>query len=139
MKIDLKLILIVLLSILAVFFFFKYINANDDNLAKENKRLMKEVKLIEKQRDSLSLARTALQKEFDKIEERIKEREKTISNLNSQLLKNQKELDEKKKELAKILAGLDSINIEIERIRNFPPKREGESLMNSLTKKLNQK
>jgi septal ring factor EnvC (AmiA/AmiB activator) len=139
MKIDLKLILIVLLSILAVFFFFKYINANDDNLAKENKRLMKEVKLIEKQRDSLSLARIALQKEFDKIEERIKEREKTISNLNSQLLKTQKELDEKKRELANVLAGLDSINVEIERIRNFPPKREGESLMNSLTKKLNQK
>jgi septal ring factor EnvC (AmiA/AmiB activator) len=139
MKIDLKLIIIVILSILSVFFFFKYINVNDNNLADENKRLMKEVKLIEKQRDSISLIRVELQKEFDKIENRVKEREKTISNLHSQLLKSQKELDEKKKELANVLAGLDSINIEIERIREFPPKREGESLINSLTKKLNQK
>lgn len=139
MKIDIKVIIIILLSILSVFFFFKYINVNDDKLAEENKRLMKEVKLIEKQRDSLFQSRLSLQKDFDTIEERIKDREKTISYLNSEILKTQKELDESKKKLADVLAGLDSINVEIERIKKLPPKREGDDLINSLTKKLNQK
>lgn len=139
MKIDIKVIIIILLSILSVFFFFKYINVNDDKLAEENKRLMKEVKLIEKQRDSLFQSRLSLQKDFDTIEERIKDREKTISYLNSEILKTQKELDESKKKLADVLAGLDSINVEIQKIRKLPPTRQGEDLINSLTKKLKER
>ena len=139
MKIDLKLIIIILLSILSVFFFFLYINSNDDILAAENRRLMKEVKLIEKQRDSLAKERNYLRVEFDKIEKQIKERDNKISALCQRIIDSKKELDLVKNQLKDFLDQMDKINKEIERIKKFPPKREGEDLINSLTKKMEEK
>lgn len=139
MKIDIKLIIILLLLCLSGFFFFKWLNATDDELIRENKKLLQEIKLIEKQRDSLSTLRLELEKDFRILESKIAESELRISKLQLDLAKSESELRKAKSDLALELAKLEEINKEIERIKNLPPKREGADLLNSMKKKLENK
>ena len=136
MKIDYKLIIILVLIIISGFFYFKWINASDDELARENKKLMIEIKEIGKQRDSLESIRLGLVKEFESLDIRIKERDLRIAKLMKDLDKSNTELRKAQDSLKVELAKMDSINKQIERIKEFPPKREGEDLKNSLIKKL---
>ena len=136
MKIDYKLIIILVLIIISGFFYFKWINASDDELARENKKLMIEIKEIGKQRDSLESIRLGLVKEFESLDIRIKERYLRIAKLMKDLDKSNTELRKAQDSLKVELAKMDSINKQIERIKEFPPKREGEDLKNSLIKKL---
>lgn len=136
MKIDYKLIIILVLIIISGFFYFKWINASDDELARENKKLMIEIKEIGKQRDSLESIRLGLVKEFEGLDIQIKERDLRIAKLMKDLDKSNTELRKAQDSLKVELAKMDSINKQIERIKEFPPKREGEDLKNSLIKKL---
>lgn len=136
MKIDYKLIIILVLVIISGFFYFKSINASDDELYRENKKLMNEIKVIGKQRDSLELVRFGLKKDFEGLESQIKERDLRISKLIKDLEKSNNELRKSQDSLRIELAKMDNINKEIERIKKFPPKREGEDLKNSIIKKL---
>ena len=139
MKIDIKSILILVLFILSGFFLLKWLNSSDDELARENKKLIGEIKLIQKQRDSLVLERTKLEEEYKTLEKIIKEREARIAKLTSDLNKSEKDLSKAKSDLAAAQAKMEEINREIERIKKFPPKREGEDLLNSMKKKLENK
>jgi septal ring factor EnvC (AmiA/AmiB activator) len=139
MKIDSKFIIIIVLTVLSGFFLLKWLNASDGELARENKKLLSEIKVIEKQRDSLSTLRTKLEDEYKILEKEIKERDSRIAKLNQDLAKSEEELKKAKSDLADQQARLDEINREIERIKKLPPKREGEDLLNSLKKKLTDK
>lgn len=136
MKIDYKLIVILILVIISGFFYFKWINANDDELYRVNKKLMNEIKLIGKQRDSLQIVGMGLIKNFEKIELQIKQRDLRISKLNKDLEKSNIELGKSQDSLKIELLKIDSINKQIQKIKELPPKREGEDLKNSLIKKL---
>lgn len=139
MKIDLKLIIILVLALVSGFFYFKWINASDDELARENKKLIGQIKDINKQRDSLQLIKVTLEKDFKEIEKKVTEQDFKISKLNRDLQKSAEDLKKSEESLKIEKAKMDSINAQIEKIKNFPPKREGEDLKNSLIKKLNQK
>lgn len=139
MKIDLKIILILILSVTCCFFFFKWINVTDDHLAFENKKLLENIKLIQKERDSLSKDVLKYEKAFKDLEQKIKEREIRINKLILELSKSETELKKSKKELNDLLSKFDEINKEIERIKSYPPKRSGDDLMNSMRKKLEKK
>lgn len=139
MKIDFKLIIIIALTVLSGFFLLKWLNASDDELARENKKLLSEIKIIEKQRDSLITVRLKLEDEYKILEKEIKERDVRIAKLSQDLVKSEQELKKAKSDLAGHQARLDEINKEIERIKKLPPKREGEDLLNSLKKKLTDK
>lgn len=139
MKIDLKFIIIIVLTVLSGFFLLKWLNASDDELARENKKLLAEIKVIEKQRDSLVTVRLKLEDEYKILEKEIKERDVRIAKLSQDLAKSEAELNKAKSDLAAQQARLDEINREIERIKKLPPKREGEDLLNSLKKKLTDK
>ena len=139
MKIDLKLIVILILVLISGFFYFKWINASDDELARENKKLIGQIKDLDKQRDSLQVVKMKLEKDFNEIEKKVQERDLRIAKLNRDLQKSAEDLKKSEAALKAELAKMDSINAEINKIKQFPPKREGEDLKNSLTKKLNQK
>lgn len=136
MKIDYKLIIILVLIIVSGFFYFKWINASDDELARENKKLMAHIKEIGKQRDSLESVRLGLVKDFEDLNLQIKERDLRIERLKKDLERSNSDLRKAQDSLKAELAKMDIINKEIEKIKQFPPKREGEDLLNSLSKKL---
>jgi cell division protein FtsB len=76
MKIDIKIIVIVALSLLTILFVFLWWRGGNDFLEKENRRLNTEIKKIQEQRDSLQVERKILEAEYKTIQERIKDKER---------------------------------------------------------------
>ena len=136
MKIDIKIIVIIALSLLTILFVFLWWRGGNDFLEKENRRLNTEIKKIQEQRDSLQLERKILEAEYKTIQERIKDKERFINSLSVTIeqyrisLKNtQEDLDRERKKLS-------DIDKEIEKLKKYPFDRKGEQLFNSLKDKI---
>lgn len=136
MKIDIKTIVIISLSLLTVLFVYLWWTGGNDFLEKENRRLNTEIKKIQEQRDSLQTERKILEAEYKTIQERIIDKEKFINSLSLSIeqyrinLKNtQEDLDRERKKLSEI-------DKEIEKLKKFPFERIGDQLFNSLKDKI---
>lgn len=122
-----------ILIMCVIYFFFSGPSARS-----ENKRLKKEVELIQKERDTLKKNIEVLRISYDKMEDSAKIKKQEIDNISQRILAIEQNVLNSSNELYSIKSGLNDINIQISNVTKKPIKRVGDSLLNSLRIKLNQ-
>lgn len=123
---------IVLMIIVYIFMF-----NGSDKYKKENKILKEEVKVIQKQRDSINNEIQGLKKSYVLLEEQRKNKEDEILKIDSKLRNIEDNLYNQLKSLSDIKGDVSKINVTLKNRIDNPIKRTGDSLLNSLDKKLN--
>jgi hypothetical protein len=135
MKLDIKSILIILLSIFCIFFFSIWYLKGTDN-KKEYKILEDKFEKIQQARDSLIKVNLKLSSDFDKKQKDINERDEKISNIESDLVNIKIDLKEAESELVRNKKDLEETKRKIEKLKKNPIKREDDNLIKSLREKL---
>lgn len=135
MKIDLKTILILVLTLICCVFVWKSLYEGDNQYKKELEKLREENKMIQQKRDSLLKGRekleldlTVIRKNNDSLIYRSNVLEKEVKDQKNKANLSRQELDKLRKEL-------EETKIKIEEIKKHPANRDGNDLLNSLKSK----
>ncbi len=135
MKIDLKTILILVLTLICCVFVWKSLYEGDKQYKKELEKLREENKMIQQKRDSLLKERekleldlTIVRKHNDSLIYRSNVLEKEVKDQKNKANLSRQELDKLRKEL-------EETKIKIEEIKKHPANRDGNDLLNSLKSK----
>ena len=135
MKIDLKTILILVLTLICCVFVWKSLYEGDKQYKKELEKLREENKMIQQKRDSLLKGRekleldlTVIRKNNDSLIYRSNVLEKEVKDQKNKANLSRQELDKLRKEL-------EETKIKIEEIKKHPANRDGNDLLNSLKSK----
>lgn len=143
MKIDIKSLVIISLSIILTIFviksFFTTSKIEEENkiLRIKNEELEIEYNEVQKERDSIHYIQSILFTKNDSILKSIKEKELKIVELDEKLYNNSLFLFKYKNELEDQQKAMFEINRKIDSLSNIPNKKEGVELLESLRKKLN--
>lgn len=136
MKLDIKSILIIALTLMSIIFAWKYFNESDKDYKKELQRLRTENELIQKQRDSLFTQRKKLEGDM-LIIRKHNDSLIYISNVLEKEVVNQKhKANLSRQELDKLRSELEETRTKIEEIKKHPSNRSGDELLNSLKSKI---
>lgn len=136
-KIDFKWYIIIVLIGLMAFFGYKYY-MNDGNrelikrLQDEETQLKEDRKLIKSQIDSIQKQNDKIIKQNTEIENRVVEDEKKIDFYKEQATKSQQDI-------SKLKVGYDQNNKALDNVKQNPPNRTNDSLLNSLRNHLDKR
>lgn len=138
MKLDVKTILIILLSCVCLYFIIFGGGKNNSDYKKEKQQYIERIKELEQKEDSLNKERAILKKEYLILENQYKidsikndSLDKEIIIINDKLIKTEKKAN----------YYLDKLSINQKRIKELeknPIYKEGESLLKSLSEKINE-
>lgn len=136
-KDKIKNIIIISVALLCLFFGYKWYNKDTnkgllDKLKSENKSIQNDRKNIQKQIDSMSIDYNKLSKERIILEKKLSIDDEIILNSKNELLKSKNELSNLKYEKNKLTQ-------EIKKLRENPANREGDDLLISLKRHLNER
>lgn len=134
-NLDFKSILIIVLLVISGLFFSMWYLKGSDYKDKFD-QLEQDFNKSQKTRDSLKLVNDKLEKEFDRLNVVIKDREEKIKLIEKEIENLNKDLIETKRELASNRKILEETKKKIEELKKNPIKREDEQLINSLKEKL---
>jgi len=134
-QLDFKSILILVFLGISILFFSMWF-LKGTGYKKEFKKLELEFQKLQKTRDSLEAVNIKLKIDFEKIQQKIDERNLEIKKVEYELVKVKKDLKSSNNQLQKNKKDLDETRKKLEKLKKDPIKREGEDLINSLKEKL---
>jgi chromosome segregation ATPase len=134
-QLDFKSILILVFLGISILFFSMWF-LKGTGYKKEFKKLELEFQKLQKTRDSLEAVNIKLKIDFEKIQQKIDERNLEIKKVEYELVKVKKDLNSSNNQLQKNKKDLEETRKKIEKLKKDPIKREGEDLINSLKEKL---
>ena len=134
-QLDFKSILILVFLGISILFFSMWF-LKGTGYKKEFKKLELEFQKLQKTRDSLEAVNIKLKIDFEKIQQKIDERNLEIKKVEYELVKVKKDLNSSNNKLKKNKKDLEETRKKIEKLKKDPIKREGEDLINSLKEKL---
>jgi len=133
MKNRIKEILILLLIISNIWFIF--FNGKE-NYSEDNKKLLEEIEMIQKERDSLKVQRDSLESGYAILENEVSEKENKILSLNNTVQNLKGRLNDSKLELEESKRASTQTKIMIQEVENNPPVKQTEELLASLSNNL---
>ncbi len=136
MKLTPKSFISILLLGIVSYLFFKWWLTPNSQIKKENIELRRQIKEMDKKRDSLEKENITIQKKNDSISINLSIKESRVNVLNTELDKNRRDLILAKNDVSKYKVQLDSMNNRVSYIINNPIKRYNDDLINSLKEKL---
>lgn len=136
MKLDIKSILILALSVGFIFFFLRWYMEGSSN-KKESKLLLEQVKNIQKERDSIYQSGIVLKSDYSKLETELSKNKSIIEDLDKKLYNSQIKLKGSEDKLNSINVELSKTKESIKFLKENPYHRTGVDLMNSINEKLN--
>jgi chromosome segregation ATPase len=136
MRLDTKSIFLITFFFLALFFCFKWYNSEESNYKKELERLHSENELLQKTRDSLSESRMILEGELLDITRNSLVMKEKIKLLEQEVQSNKKNAEKSKQELNRLRKSIDENRKKLQHVKDNPPNRTGDDLLNSLKIKI---
>jgi chromosome segregation ATPase len=131
MKLDIKSILIlVLLGFSLIFFYMWYFRG--DNYKDELKKIKEENKILHEKRDSIDLRLNKLNVSFNLLKKEDSLLRIKIYNQDLEIQKFKNKANASKEQLNKLLKELEETRKKIQELKNNPPNRTGQDLLNSL-------
>lgn len=121
--------------IMVVLYFLLF--SGTDKIKEENKRLKAENSQIQKQRDSVKLSIDSLKDKIIEIDDSRFLKEIEIKDIDDKLKLMQIDIDNSYGKIDDLSTDVKNINKELTQAENNPANRTGDSLLNSLFKKLN--
>lgn len=133
-KLDIKSWLILVLLGFTLIFGYKWYFSSPDN-KDEIKALLEQNKVIQKERDSLKIARHILESDFNNLRMNDSLKASEIARLDKTLSIMQEEVNRSRKDFDKIRKELEETRKKIEEFKKNPPNRTGDDLINSIKNK----
>jgi septal ring factor EnvC (AmiA/AmiB activator) len=131
MKLDIKSILIlVLLAGCLIFGYMWYFKS--DNVKSELKELRADNERIKKERDSINIHLRALEVNFTKLKQNEKFLQQKINDLELEIERSKQKANKSQAELNKLRLRLEETRRKIKELKNNPPNRTDDDLLNSL-------
>jgi chromosome segregation ATPase len=131
---DFKSIFLIILTLLIILLGFNYFKSDSDYKNKV-KSLKEENKKLKKSRDSLSKNILILEKEFKLLKEDGDSLLLKISSLDNEILDYKTKVGKSENELTHLRKKLLETNNKIKDLKNNPPNRVGDDLINSIKNK----
>ena len=137
MKLDIKSMLILILLGFTLLFGYKwYFDTNNSEYKKELKELRNQNKVLQKERDSINYNLRVLELDLLKLTETEKQLTLKIDSLNIEIISAKINANKNKEEFNKLKKELADTKKRIEYLKNNPPNRTDDFLINSLKNKL---
>jgi uncharacterized coiled-coil DUF342 family protein len=137
MKLDIKSMLILILLGFTLLFGYKwYFDTNNSEYKKELKELRNQNKVLQKERDSINYNLRVLELDLLKLTETEKQLTLKIDSLNIEIISAKINANKNKEEFNKLKKELADTKKRIEYLKNNPPNRTDDVLINSLKNKL---
>ena len=135
MKLDIKSILILILLGLTLLFGFKWFFSGDKASKERVKQLEQEFKNLENQKKAVDLEIATWKEKSDSLKKLDIKLQAELAKQEAQTRKAEIEANKSKANLAKLRGDLAETQQKIEEIKNNPPNRTGDALLESLKNK----
>jgi chromosome segregation ATPase len=132
MKLDIKSILILVLLGFSLIFFYMWYFRGSDNYKDELKKLKEENKILNETRDSITSHLNTLNVNFNLLKKEDSLLRIKIYNQDLEIQKFKNKANASKEKLNKLLKELEDTRNKIQELKNNPPNRTGEDLLNSI-------
>ena len=132
MKLDIKSILILVLLGFSLIFFYMWYFRGSDNYKDDLKKLKQENKELHEKRDSIQLHLNSLNDSFNELRKQDSLLKVKISDQELEIQKFKTKANASKEQLNKLLKEMEETRNKIQELKNNPPNRTGQDLINSL-------
>ena len=132
MKLDIKSILILVLLGFSLIFFYMWYFRGSDNYKDDLKKLKQENKELHEKRDSIQLHLNSLNDSFNELRKQDSLLKVKISDQELEIQKFKTKANASKEQLNKLLKEMEETRNKIQELKNSPPNRTGQDLINSL-------
>jgi septal ring factor EnvC (AmiA/AmiB activator) len=132
MKIDIKSILILFLLAGCLIFGYMWYFKRDPGYKKELKELRADNERIKRERDSINVHLKSLEIDFNKLKQNEKVLQQKISDLEVEIEKSKQKANKSQAELNRLRLKLEETRRKIKELKNNPPNRTGDDLLNSI-------
>lgn len=132
MKLDIKSILILVLLAGCLIFGYMWYFRSDPNYKRELKELREDNKRIRNERDSINIHLIVMQSKFKNLKLREQALQQRIDSLEIEIEKSKQNANRSQADLNKLRNKLAETRRKIREMKDNPPNRTGDDLLNSI-------